>query len=200
MLDAVLTFAAAAAPAEGGGPVAELAGQFGIANRFALPRLEKIVLNVGMGKELDGTKVKPAVRDQVLEDLAKVSGQKAVMVKARKAVSNFKVRQGYQTHALVTLRGARMWEFLDRLITLAIPRVKDFRGLPNKSFDPAGNYSFGVGEQGIFPEVNMAEAQYAHGMNINIVLRNSDPEKTRFILTRMGFPFEREEQPVRRAG
>ncbi len=180
----------------------DTAKQFGIANTFAQPRFEKIVLNVGMGKELDGTKVRPQVREQVLADLAKISGQKAVMVKARKAVSNFKVRDGYETHAKVTLRGARMWEFLDRLITLAIPRVKDFRGLPAKSFDPAGNYSFGVGEQGIFPEINMAEVQYAHGLNINIVMRNSNPEKTRYILTQMGFPFERAEgeEPARKAG
>ncbi len=180
-----------------------VAQQFDITNKFALPRVDKIVLNVGVGKELDGTKVKPAVRDQVLEDLSKISGQKAVMVKARKAVSNFKVREGYETHAKVTLRGAMMWEFLDRLITLAIPRVKDFRGLPTRSVDPAGNYSFGVTEQGVFPEINMAEVQYTHGLNINIVFRNSDPEKTRFILTEMGFPFERSEEeqaPARKAG
>jgi large subunit ribosomal protein L5 len=169
------------------------AQQFQIENRYALPRFDKIVINVGMGKELDGTRVRPQVRDQVLDDLALISGQKAVMVKARKSVSNFKVREGYQTHAMVTLRGDRMWEFLDRLISLAIPRVKDFRGLPAKSFDNSGNYSFGVGEQGIFPEINMAEAQYAHGLNINIVLRNSDAERTRFVLSELGMPFQREE-------
>ena len=171
----------------------KLAEQFAIKNSLALPRFEKIVLNVGMGKELDGTKVKATVRDQVLADLAAISGQKAVMIKARKAVSNFKVREGYATHAMVTLRGDRMWEFLDRLITLAIPRVKDFRGLPDKSFDKAGNYSFGVQEQGIFPEVNMADAQYSHGMNINVVVSNSDPEKSRFLLAEMGIPFVRPE-------
>ncbi len=168
------------------------AEQFGVKNTLALPRFEKIVINCGMGKELDGTKVKAPVRDQVLADLAQISGQKAVMVKAKRSVSNFKVRSGYQTHAMVTLRGDRMWEFFDRMITLAIPRVKDFRGLPAK-FDNAGNYSFGVREQGIFPEINMAEAQYAHGMNINIVLNNSDPRKSRFVLAEMGMPFEREE-------
>jgi len=173
--------------------VPKLNEKFGIENKLALPRFEKIVLNVGMGKELDGTKVKANVRDQVLADLAAISGQKAVMVKAKKAVSNFKVREGYATHAMVTLRGDRMWEFLDRLITLAIPRVKDFQGLSDKSFDKAGNYSFGVREQGIFPEVNMAEAQYSHGMNINVVLNNSDPEKSRFVLAEMGMPFVRPE-------
>lgn len=169
------------------------ASQFGITNRHALPRLSKIVLNVGMGKELEGTKLKPNVKEQVLSDLSLISGQKAVMVKARKAVANFKVREGYDTHAMVTLRGARMWEFFDRLISLAVPRVKDFRGLPDKSFDKAGNYSFGVVEQGIFPEINMAEAKYTHGMNINMVFSNSSPEKSRFVLQELGLPFRRPE-------
>jgi large subunit ribosomal protein L5 len=168
-----------------------VAEKFGIQNRLALPRFDKIVINCGMGKELDGTKVRAPVRDQVLADLAQISGQKAVMVRARKSVSNFKVRSGYQTHARVTLRGDRMWEFLDRLVTLAIPRVKDFRGLPRK-FDKAGNYSMGIREQGIFPEINMAEAQYAHGMNVNIVLNNSSPERSAFVLTELGMPFQRE--------
>jgi len=170
----------------------KVAEKFGVKNRLALPRFEKVVLNCGMGKELDGTKLRANVKDQVLADLAQVSGQQAVMVKARKSVSNFKVRGGYETHAMVTLRGDRMWEFIDRLINLAIPRVKDFRGLPAK-FDKAGNYSFGVKEQGIFPEINMADVTYTHGMNINIVLNNSDPQKSRFLLAEMGMPFEREE-------
>lgn len=171
----------------------KLKEEFGIQNDLALPRLEKIVLNVGMGRELDGTKVRAHVRDQVLADLAAVSGQKAVMVKSRKSVANFKVRTGYEGHATVTMRGDRAWEFFDRLVTLAIPRVKDFRGLPEKSFDPAGNYSFGVQEQGVFPEINMAEAQYTHGMNINLVFSNSDPEKTRLVLRELGFPFQKPE-------
>jgi large subunit ribosomal protein L5 len=171
----------------------KLGEHFGITNRLALPRIEKVILNVGMGKELEGTKVRPQARDQVLDDLARIGGQKPVMVKARKSVSNFKVREGYQTHALVTLRGDRMWEFLDRLISLAIPRVKDFRGLKPTSFDAAGNYSFGINEQGIFPEINMAEAQYAHGLNINVVFKNSNPDKSRHVLSELGMPFQREE-------
>jgi large subunit ribosomal protein L5 len=171
----------------------KLGEQFGVTNRHAWPKLEKIVLNVGVGRELDGTKVKPHVRAQVLSDLTLVSGQKAVMVKAKKAVSNFKVRGGYETHAMVTLRGAHMWEFFDRLVTFAIPRVRDFRGLSDKSFDKQGNYSFGVTEQGIFPEINMADAKYTHGMNMNFVISNSDPERSRFLLSELGFPFKREE-------
>ena len=171
----------------------KLAEQFGIGNRLALPRLQKIVLNVGMGRDLDGTKLRPEVREQVLKDLAAISGQKAVMIRAKKSVSNFKVRSGYETHAKVTLRGTRMWEFLDRLLTLAVPRVRDFRGLSDRSFDGAGNYSFGVTEQGIFPEINMAEVKVAHGLNVNFVFSNSDPERSRFLLSEMGVPFQRDE-------
>ena len=171
----------------------KVADEFGLKNRLEMPRMEKIVLNVGMGRELEGTKLRANVREQVLEDLAVISGQKAVMVKARKSVSNFKVRTGYETHAMVTLRGSRMWEFFDRLFNLAIPRVKDFRGLSDRSFDLAGNYAFGVGEQAIFPEVNMAEAKYTHGMNINIVFSNSTPDRSRFLLRELGVPFHREE-------
>ncbi len=167
----------------------KLKEQFGISNPMAMPRLEKIVLSVGLGKQLDGTKLNPVAKEQVLSDLARISGQKAVMVKARKSVSNFKVRAGYEVGAMVTLRGARMWEFFDRLLALAIPRIKDFRGLKANSFDKQGNYSFGVNEQGIFPEVNMAEAKYTHGMHVTFVFRNSDKERTRFALTEIGVPF-----------
>lgn len=175
--------------------VPAMSREFGITNALALPRVDKIVLTVGMGKELDGTKLKPLVKEQVLGDLAAITGQKAVMVKSKKAVSNFKVRENYEAHAMVTLRGSRMWEFFDRLISLSIPRVKDFRGLPDKSFDKGGNYGFGVAEQGIFSEINMAEAKYTHGMNINVVVKNSDPKKTRFMLAELGLPFRRPEEP-----
>ena len=172
----------------------KLSDQFDVKNVHARPKLEKIVLNIGVGRELDGTKLKPHVREQILADLTLISGQKAVMVKAKKAVSNFKVRDGYETHAMVTLRGTHMWEFFDRLVTFAIPRVRDFRGLSVSSFDKQGNYSFGVTEQGIFPEINMAEAKYTHGMNINFVISNSDPDQSRFLLAELGFPFKREDE------
>ena len=170
------------------------AAQFGLTNRMMYPRVEKVVLNVGMGKELEGTKLRANVKEQVLEDLAKVSGQKAVVIRSRKSVANFKVRAGYETAAMVTLRGNRMWEFLDRLICLAIPRVKDFRGLSDKGFDKSGNYSFGFSEQGIFPEINMADVKFAHGMNVNIVMRNSDPGISRYVLAELGVPFRRPEE------
>ncbi|MDH3582786.1 MAG: 50S ribosomal protein L5 [Phycisphaerae bacterium] len=168
--------------------------EFGIGNRLALPKLEKIVLNVGMGKELEGSKLKPQIREQVLDDLAVVSGQRPIMIRAKKSVSNFKVREGWETHAKVTLRGRRMWEFFDRLVSLAIPRVKDFRGLSDRSFDRGGNYSFGVQEQAIFPEINMANASFLHGMNINFVFSRSDPQKSRFVLAELGVPFARPDQ------
>ncbi len=165
--------------------------KFGLKNVMMLPKIDKIILNVGVGKELEGTKIKPHVREQVLADLAQITGQRAVMVKAKKSVANFKVREGYETAAMVTLRGDRMWEFFDRLISLAIPRVKDFRGLPEKAFDKAGNYSFGLTEQGVFPEINMADAKYTHGMNVNVIISGSTPEISRFLLTELGVPFRR---------
>ena len=167
--------------------------QFGITNPMALPRLEKIVVTVGLGKELEGTKIRPVAKEQVLADLALIAGQKAIMTIAKKSVANFKVRAGYENGAMVTVRGDRMWEFFDRLVTIAIPRIKDFRGLNEKSFDGRGNYSFGVSEQGVFPEVDMANAQYTHGMNITFVFRNSDDERSKAVLQALGFPFRRPE-------
>ncbi len=183
------------------GPVSDkVKEQFGITNPMALPRLDKIVITVGIGKELEGTKLKPVAKDQVLSDLSVITGQKAIMKKARKSVANFKMRQGYEIGAMVTLRGKRMWEFLDRLIALAIPRIKDFRGINPNSFDGRGNYTFGVSEQGIFPEVNMAEAKFTHGMKITLAFRNSTDEVSRFVLTEMGMPFSKpEDQRVRRS-
>ncbi|TVS05560.1 MAG: 50S ribosomal protein L5 [Phycisphaerales bacterium] len=167
----------------------EVAKEFGIDNPMALPKLEKITLNVNMGRHLDGTKLPPNVQSTVLETLTAISGQKPVVVKAKKSVSNFKVREGYPTSAIVTLRRDRMWHFLDRLIHLATPRIKDFRGLKREGFDRQGNYSFGLTEQGVFPEINMAEANFTHGMNINLTFSNSDRKKSEFLLEKLGMPF-----------
>lgn len=168
--------------------------QFGIDNPMAVPRLEKIVITVGLGKELEGTKIKPQAKEQVIKDLTVIAGQKPVMTIAKKSVANFKVRAGYENGAMVTLRGNRMWEFFDRLISVAVPRIKDFRGLKESSFDGRGNYSFGVNEQGVFPEVDMANAQYTHGMNFTFVFRNSDDDKSRALLREMGVPFARKDE------
>lgn len=167
--------------------------RFDIQNPMAMPRLQKIVINVGLGKQLNGTKIEPKAKEQVLKDLTVISGQKPVMRKAKKSVANFKVRAGYESAAMVTLRGARMWEFLDRLITLAIPRIKDFRGMKDTSFDGRGSYSFGIQEQGIFPEVDMANAQFTHGMNISLVFTNSTDEVSKAVLEELGFPFVKPE-------
>ena len=171
----------------------KVAEKFGIGNPMAQPRLRKIVLNVNMGRHLEGTKLPPHVKTQVLETLNKVSGQKPVVIRAKKSVSNFKVREGYETSAMVTMRRDRMWHFLDRLINLAAPRIKDFRGLPTEAFDRQGNYAMGVNEQGVFPEINMAEAVFTHGMNINFIFSNSDKEKSRFVLEQLGMPFKKTE-------
>lgn len=177
---------------------AELKSKFSIDNVNAMPKLEKIVLNVNMGRHIEGTKIPPNVKTTVLETLTKITGQRPVVIKAKKSVSNFKVRAGLETAAMVTLRRERMWHFLDRLINLATPRIKDFRGVPTDAFDKQGNYSFGLTEQGVFPEINMADATFTHGMHLNLVFRNSDPKLSRFVLEQMGMPFTKPEEKTAR--
>ena len=166
----------------------------GTKNRHALPKLDKIMISVGMGKQLDGTKVKASFKDQVLKDLALISGQKPILVKAKKSVSNFKVREGYETGAMVTLRGVRAWEFFDRLLSLAIPRIKDFRGLKDRSFDGRGNYSFGLTEQGLFPEVDMTNAAATFGMHITLVWKQSTDDLSKAAMRELGWPFIKREK------
>ncbi|MCG3122357.1 MAG: hypothetical protein GIKADHBN_00739 [Phycisphaerales bacterium] len=166
----------------------------GIGNPMQMPRLQKIVVNINMGRHLEGSKIPPHVKQQVLDTLVTVTGQKPIVIRARKSVSNFKLRAGFESSAMVTMRRERMWHFLDRLINLATPRIKDFRGLPDKAFDRQGNYSFGVTEQGIFPEINMAEAQFTHGMHINCVFSNSSPKLSRYVLEELGMPFRKPDQ------
>jgi large subunit ribosomal protein L5 len=173
---------------------AKIKQDFGVTNPMALPRLDKIVVTVGVGKQLDGSKLNPKARETVLNTLTVITGQKPVMQKAKRDVSNFKLRAGYEIGALVTMRGDRMWEFLDRLITLAIPRIKDFRGLKATSFDGRGNYNFGVSEQAIFPEVDMTKTDFTHGLKITLTFRNSTDAMSRAVLTEMGFPFAKPEE------
>ncbi|MEL6497691.1 MAG: 50S ribosomal protein L5 [Planctomycetota bacterium] len=175
----------------------QVAEKFELANPMAQPKLEKIVINVNIGRHLDGTKVPANVRSTVIDTLTQISGQKPILIRAKKSVSNFKVREGYESAVMVTMRRDRMWHFLDRLIHLATPRIKDFRGLPTNSFDRQGNYSFGLVEQGVFPEINMAEVNFTHGMHINMVFKNSDAEKSRFVLENLGMPF-RKPEPARK--
>ncbi|MEM1186253.1 MAG: 50S ribosomal protein L5 [Planctomycetota bacterium] len=172
----------------------KIAEEFGVKNRMAQPKLDKIVINVNMGRHLDGTKIPPNVKNAVLETLVTITGQKPIMIAAKKSVSNFKVREGYETAAMVTMRRERMWHFLDRFIHLAAPRIKDFRGLPEKAFDRQGSYSFGLTEQGVFPEIDMANASFTHGMNFNVSFKNSTPAMSRFVLDELGWPFRKPEQ------
>ena len=182
------------------GPVAEkLRAESGLQNPMAMPKLDKIIVSVGMGKLIEGTKLNAKAKEQVQKDLALITGQKPVMTIAKKSVANFKVRAGYENGAMVTLRGDRMWEFFDRLVSLAIPRIKDFRGFSDRSFDGRGNYSFGLTEQGIFPEVDMANAQHTFGMHITLVFRNSSNELTKVAMTELGFPFVKRDDKKKQA-
>ena len=168
--------------------------EFNLTNVNDVPRLSKVVINVGIGRYLDNQKLKQDIRDTVTATLTKISGQKPIEIKAKKSVSNFKVREGAPSAFMVTIRREKMWHFLDRLISLAIPRIKDFRGLNDTSFDQAGNYSMGLTEQAVWPEINMAEFSFNHGMNINLVFENSDAKKSRFVLDQLGMPFKRDEE------
>jgi len=169
-----------------------LAKEFGLANPNELPRLVKIVLNVGMG---DAGK-NPKQLDAAVEELGLITGQRATVTRAKKAIANFGLRAGMPVGAAVTLRGARMYEFLDRFINLAIPRIRDFRGLPTRSFDGRGNYTFGIKEQMIFPEIDFDRVEKIHGMDITLVSSTSRDDLAMGLLRELGWPF-RGETPVR---
>jgi large subunit ribosomal protein L5 len=171
----------------------KLMEHFGLANAHRAPRMTKIVVNCGIGRYLENQKLKPEVRDTVIDTLSTVTGQRPVIVKAKKSVSNFKVRAGSPSALMVTLRRDRMWHFLDRLVNLAIPRIRDFRGLKVTAFDAGGNYSMGLAEQAVWPEINMSKVSFNHGMHVNIVFENSNTEMSRFVLSELGMPFVREE-------
>ena len=171
----------------------KLMKEFGLTNINQVPVIEKVIVNTGVGKQLENQKLKPEIRDTVYDTYRKITGQKAVMTIAKKSVSNFKVREGAPSGFMVTLRRDKMWSFLDRLMNLAIPRIKDFRGVSDRSFDKGGSWSFGRSEQAVWPEINMASVTFFHGMNITIVFRNSDPKMSRFALAELGMPFEKPE-------
>jgi large subunit ribosomal protein L5 len=161
--------------------------KLGYTNAMAIPRLEKIVISMGLGKAMTaGEKVK---MESAERELAIIAGQKPVRTKSKKSVSNFKLREGMEIGLKVTLRGTRMYEFLDRLITLAIPRVKDFRGLDPNGFDKSGNYNFGFNEQTVFPEVDSASVTFQQGMNITMVTTARDANGGRELLRQFGMPF-----------
>ena len=172
--------------------VPALRQQFGYTNVLAVPRLEKIVISMGLGKAVTaGEKGKMETAEK---ELGIIAGQRPVKCKAKKSVANFKVREGQETGLKVTLRGDRMYEFLDRLITLAFPRVKDFRGVSPDGFDKNGNYNFGFTEQTVFPEVDGASVTFQQGMNITMVTTAASPDEGRELLKGFGFPFREKEK------
>jgi len=165
--------------------VPELSKEFSYKSIMAVPRMEKVVISMGVGRATQDKKYIELAR----KDLAMISGQQPVACKAKKSVSNFKVRQGQETGLKVTLRGVRMYEFMDRLINLAIPRVRDFRGLNPNSFDGRGNYSMGLAEQSVFPEMNPAKVEFQQGMNITFSTTAKTDEEARRLLALFGMPF-----------
>jgi len=173
--------------------VPALVQQFGYKNKLAVPRLEKVVISMGLGKFATDSSNKGKF-EQAEKELGVIAGQKPVRCKAKKSVANFKVREGMETGLKVTLRGARMYEFVDRLIALAIPRVKDFRGLNPNGFDKAGNYNFGFTEQTVFPEVDTAAVTFTQGMNITVVTSAKSIEEGRELLKAFGIPFRVDEK------
>jgi len=173
--------------------------EFGLKNAHQVPKVAKVIVSTGVGKRLENQKLKPEHREAVIDTYRKITGQNPIMIKAKKAVSNFKVREGSPSAFMVTLRRDRMWGFLDRLINLAIPRIKDFRGVNDKSFDRGGSWAMGLTEQAVWPEINMAYVNFSHGMHVNIVFENSDPKMSRFVLAELGMPFVRPEENSKKA-
>src|ERR1700732_4680411 len=165
--------------------VADLTGKFGYKSAMEVPRLTKITLNMGWSEEVADKKI----IDHAVADLTKIAGQKPVVTKARKAIAGFKIRQGYPIGTMVTLRGQRMFEFLDRFITVALPRVRDFRGVSGRAFDGRGNYNIGVKEQIIFPEIDYDKIDALRGLNISITTTAKTDDEAKALLASFKFPF-----------
>jgi large subunit ribosomal protein L5 len=169
----------------------KLQEQFGFATPMRVPRLEKITINVGLGEASKN----PKLLEKVVGEIGAITGQKAVVTKAKKAISNFGLREGVPVGVTVTLRRDRMWEFLDRLVNVAMPRIRDFRGVPTRSFDGRGNYTMGVKEQLIFPEIDYDKVEKIHGMDITFVTTTNRDDEALALLRELGMPF-RGESPV----
>jgi len=163
----------------------KLQDEFQITNPMAVPKIEKVVLNMGMGEAIANAKI----LDTAVEELTTITGQKPVVTKAKKSIASFKLREGQSIGTMVTLRGEKMYEFLDRLINIALPRVRDFRGVPTKSFDGRGNYTLGVRDHLIFPEIDAGKVDKSKGMNITIVTTAKNDEQARSLLRELGLPF-----------
>jgi large subunit ribosomal protein L5 len=163
----------------------KLQDEFQIENPMAVPKIEKIVINMGMGEAISNAKL----LDAAVDELTTIAGQKPVITKAKKSIASFKLREGQAIGTMVTLRGERMYDFLDRLIGLALPRVRDFRGVPSKSFDGRGNYTLGIRDHLIFPEIDITKVDKSKGMNITIVTNAKTDEQARTLLRELGMPF-----------
>ena len=166
--------------------VPDLTKKFGYASSMQVPRIEKITLNMGVGETVQDKKV----IESAVADLTKIAGQKAVITKAKKSIATFKVRQGYPVGCMVTLRGGRMYEFLDRLIAVAMPRIRDFRGISNRAFDGRGGYNLGIREQIIFPEIEYDKVDAVRGLNISITTTAKTDDEARALLSAFRFPFK----------
>ena len=161
--------------------------EFGIENPMAVPRIEKVILNMGIGEAISNAKIV----DAAAEELTKIAGQRAVVTKAKKSIASFKLRAGMPIGCRVTLRGVRMYEFLDRLVNVALPRVRDFRGVPTRAFDGRGNYTLGVRDHVIFPEIDPAKIEKSRGLNVTIVTTAGSDDRARVLLRELGMPFGR---------
>ncbi len=166
--------------------------QFGLTNIHQIPKLSKIVLNVGAGEAVK----QPKILDGIVVELELIAGQRPVRTRAKKSISNFGLRQGQEIGASVTLRGARMWEFLDRFIAVTIPRIRDFRGLGTRSFDGRGNYSLGLKEQVIFPEINYDQVDQVHGLDLTFVTNTNRDDMAFALLRELGMPFRGDDKPI----
>lgn len=162
-----------------------LVKEFGYSNPLAIPKIDKIVINMGLGEAIQNAKI----LDTAASEIATITGQRPVITKAKKSIASFKLRQGMPIGAMVTLRGDRMYEFLDRLINVALPRVRDFRGMSPKSFDGRGNYTIALRDQLIFPEIEFAKVEKTRGMNVSIVTTAKTDEEARSLLRHLGMPF-----------
>ena len=170
----------------------KLKQQFSLTNAHEIPKLTKIVINCGVGEAIK----QPKLLDSVVQELELISGQRPVRTRAKKSISNFGLRQGQEIGASVTLRGARMWEFLDRFFAVAIPLIRDFRGLGTRSFDGRGNYSIGLKEQVIFPEINYDQVDQVHGLDLTFVTSTPKDDQALALLRELGMPFRGEEKPI----
>ncbi|HBR14648.1 MAG TPA: 50S ribosomal protein L5 [Candidatus Omnitrophica bacterium] len=167
--------------------IVKMQEKFGIKNYLAVPKLEKIIVSMGVGKAISDMKI----LDSAVQDLSIITGQKPLVTRSKKAISNFKLRENLSIGCKVTLRRSRMYEFLDRLVNVTLPRIRDFNGVSRKSFDAQGNYNMGIEEQSIFPEIDVAKVSHTQGMNITFVFNQGTKEQTHELLSLLGMPFSK---------